>query len=192
MTLGIIAEDVSDVNVLKELTTKLLPRRVVGFKSRVGQGCGKVRRNCAPWAKNLVQAGCSCVAVLHDLDTFNETDLRHALEAAIVDCGAEAMVVVIPKREVEAWLLYDSQAIAAIFAGKERRAIHLPGNPQDLTDPKKHLGNLVWKLYKKRYINTVHNERIAKEMDLSRLTRCYSFAPYREFSKILAGLAPRR
>ena len=111
MKIGIIAEDNSDVAVLRELTLSLLRPHKIGFKRFVGDGCGKLRRKCGAWARILVQQGCPCVVLAHDLDTYNERDLRGALETEIRQCGAKAKLVLIPRREIEAWLLYDGQAI---------------------------------------------------------------------------------
>jgi len=178
--LGIIAEDDSDVAVLREITLALLRPRTVGFKRFVGDGCGKLRRKCGAWARNLVEQGCPCIAVVHDLDLYDERELRSELTIAIAPARARASVVLIPKREIEAWLLYDSGAIAAAF--RENQCPRLPGNPETLLDPKKHLRDLVWKKYRKEYLNTVHNARIAKHIDLSLLTRSESFAPHLAFA----------
>jgi hypothetical protein len=58
MKMGIIAEDDSDVAVLRELTLSLLKPSRIGFKHFVGHGCGKLRRKCRAWACNLVRQGC--------------------------------------------------------------------------------------------------------------------------------------
>jgi hypothetical protein len=108
--------------------------------------------------------------------------------------NAQAHVVVIPKREIEAWLLYDAGAIATVF--QEAKYPKLPGNPESLRDPKKHLRELVRNTYRKEYLTTVHNPKIAKNMDLASLGRCPSFTPYPIFSatvrRALALARPRR
>lgn len=180
MNLGIIAEDDSDVEVIKEITLKILSPHCLGFKKFVGDGCGKLRRKCKPWAENLVRQGCRWIAVVHDLDTFNEAELRSLLTAAIASAKADATVVVIPKREIEAWLLYDGRAIATAF--RESKRPKLPANPESLGDPKKHLRDLVWTTYRKEYLNSVHNPKIAKNIDVSFLRESASFAPYPAFS----------
>lgn len=176
MSLGIIAEDESDVVVVKELAFSLLKSRRLGTKHFIGHGCGKLRRKCGAWAYNLARRGCKWLAVVHDLDTYNERDLRTKLATAIAGVRTDASVILIPKREIEAWLLYDSSAIAAAFG--ERKRPKLPGNPESLPDPKAFLNDLVRKLYRKEYLNTRHNEAIAKHISLSRLRKASSFAPY--------------
>jgi hypothetical protein len=152
MNMGIIAEDDSDAAVLRELTLTLLRPHPIGFKKFVGDGCGKLRRKCAAWALNLVRQGCPWIVVIHDLDVNHERELREQLTAAIAPAGATASVVLIPKREIEAWLLYDSRAIAVAF--HEHQRPRLPGNPESLMDPKKHLRDLIWGKYRKEYLNS--------------------------------------
>lgn len=180
MRMGVIAEDDSDVAVIREVTLSLLKPKPVNFKKFVGGGSGKLRRKCAAWGRNLVQQGCRWIIVIHDLDVHNEIQLRQELEAAIRPAGARASVVLLPKREIETWLLYDAAAIAAAF--RESSRAPLPGNPESLLDPKKHLRNLVWKAYRKEYLNTVHNELIAKRINLNSLRRSQSFAPHFVFA----------
>jgi Domain of unknown function (DUF4276) len=188
MKIGIIAEDDSDVAVLREITLTLLRPRVAGFKRFVGGGSGKVRRKCGAWASNLVKQGCPWIVVIHDLDEHNEVNLRAELTASIAPSRAPFSIVLIPKREIEAWLLYDRQAIAKAF--KEHRLPKLPGNPESLADPKKHLRDLVRKSYRKEYLNTVHNAQIAKHISAQSLRTSPSFFPHFAFSaNIRAALA---
>jgi uncharacterized protein DUF4276 len=181
--IGIIAEDESDVAVIREITQKLLNPKVVGFKRFVGGGCGKLRRKCGAWAKSLVQQGCSYIIVVHDLDIQDERTLRRELTGALAPARAKASVVLIPKHEIEAWLLYDGQAIAAVF--RQSKLLRLPGNPESLGDPKNYLRDLVWKFYQKEYLNTVHNGMIAHEIRAVRLRGCGSFAPHFTFVELL-------
>jgi hypothetical protein len=174
--MGIIAEDNSDVEILREITLMLLRPRKIGFRRFVGNGCGKLRRNCDGWARNLVQQGCPFIVVVHDLDIHNEQELRAHLTKAVATAKTKASLVLIPKREIEAWLLFDSAAIAAAFQVTDSPP--LPGNPESLPDPKRHLRDLVWKRYRKHYLNTVHNQLIAKHIDVSLLRRSASFTPH--------------
>lgn len=183
MKMGIIAEDDSDVAVVREVTLSLLKPHRIGFRRFVGHGCGKLRRKCGAWARILVLQGCPCITVVHDLDVQDERRLRAQLTEAIAPARARASVVLIPKREVEAWLLYDGAAIAAAF--KENQQPRLPGNPESLLDPKEHLRDLIWKKYGKQYLNTVHNARIAEHIDVSLLRRSASFAPHPVFTAVV-------
>lgn len=179
--MGIIAEDNSDVSVIREITLTLLRPRTIGFKHFVGNGCGKLRRKCGAWARNLVLQGCPWIVVVHDLDVHDERQLRASLNAAVQPAGARASVILIPKREIEAWLLYDGRAIAAAF--RERQHPPLPGNPESLSDPKKHMRDLIWRRYRKDYLNTVHNGLIARHIDVRQLRGSGSFAPHLTFAE---------
>jgi hypothetical protein len=183
MNMGIIAEDDSDVAVLRELTLSLIKPHHIGFKKFVGHGCGKLRRKCGAWATNLAMQGCPWVAVVHDLDDYNVGDLRNELTKAISPARLRARIVLLPKREIESWLLYDASAIALAF--NARNAPKLPGAPESLVDPKQFLGDLIWKCYRKDYLNTVHNERIALNINVSRLRHSTSFSPFPKFASDL-------
>jgi hypothetical protein len=124
--------------------------------------------------------------LVHDLDVYNEKELRAMLEAATRTAGARAKVVLIPKREIEAWLLYDGQAIATAFNAAQLP--HLPGNPESIADPKKHLRDLVWKKYRKEYVNTIHNAQIAHRINTALLRESASFSPHIAFTKAVRGL----
>ena len=176
MNIGIIAEDDSDVGVVSQITLTLLRPHRVGFKKFVGNGCGKLRRKCAAWALNLVSQGCRWVIVVHDLDDLNEHDLRAQLTASVDPANAGSSVVLLPKREIEAWLLYDAAAIASAFSEPNR--LPLPGNPELIRDPKAALRELVRRRYGKTYLNTVHNSKIAKHLNANLLRRSRSFSPH--------------
>lgn len=183
MKLGIIAEDHSDVGVVKQITRRMVRPANIGFKNFVGNGCGKIRRKCRAWAEILVRQGCSWVVVVHDLDQNNENSLRRQLETAVADVNSLANIVLIPVQEIEAWLLFDSNAIATAF--KAKKIPRLPKNPESVNHPKETLDDIVWKTYQKRYLNTVHNERIAMNIDVVLLYRARSFAPYPPFVEAL-------
>jgi len=186
LRVGIIAEDYSDFAVLSEITAKLLRPRNIGFSRFVGHGCGKLRRKCGAWAVNLVQRGCPFIAVVHDLDDFHEASLRTELSRTIREANAKVSVVLIPRREIEAWLLYDAPAIAAAFA--ERRVPAVPGNPENVQDPKRFLRDLIKRVYGKEYLNTVHNGQIAKHIDPRRLKRSASFFPHFGFTERIKAI----
>jgi len=177
--LGFIAEDMSDVGVMREITGKVLPAGSFGTRHFVGQGCGRLKRKCRVWAEQLLQKGCTHIVVVHDLDDEIEKDLRHLLERAMKGVGGKGALILIPIYEIEAWLLTDGMAIKEVFSLQKEPKI--PKNPESISDPKGSLEELVWRAQKKRYINTVHNESIAAAARLSQLEQCISFRPYPEF-----------
>ena len=179
LRIGIIAEEKNDVEVLYEITAKIIPENSFTFKQFVGHGCGKLRKKCAAWAENLVQKGCTRIVVVHDLDRHDEPELRQKLEAAIDGLDCERSLVLIPIEELEAWLLTDKHAIRDVF--KMRRLPKIPRNTERIKDPKEFLESIVKRNSKTNYLNTVHNRRIANALALDEVKRCKSFAQYPEF-----------
>lgn len=180
-TIGIIAEDLSDVEIAQILARKI-SRKPLGFKHFVGRGCGKIRSKCRGWARVLEDRGCTGVVVIHDLDQHNEQELRLALEQELVSCRLRRKAVVIPVREVEAWLLSDEVAIkVALKLAKQPGRI---SNPQSINRPKEHLRDLIYRCsyHQTTYVNSIHNVKIAKSLSVHTLaSRCSSFGPFKAF-----------
>jgi len=177
--IGVIAEDNSDIEVINEIFSKYLPANEYKIKKFVGNGCGKLRNKCDSWTKTLFNSGCDYVFVFHDLDRYKEQELRKDLEFKVCPVKNVNSLIVIPKEELEAWLLSDTKALEKVFSlPKEPKKIP---NCELIKSPKEHIRDLVYKLGKKRYLNTVHNKKIAKEIRLTNLTRCKSFEPFGKF-----------
>ncbi len=51
--IGVIAEDNSDVEVVRELIKKIVPDKKFSINSFVGHGCGKIQGKCFQWAGAL-------------------------------------------------------------------------------------------------------------------------------------------
>ncbi len=179
MRIGVIAEGGSDVDVLYELSCKLMPENSFAFKKFVGQGCGKLRKKCTAWAQNLMSRGCSHLVVLHDLDENDEDELRKELSDRVSNVGFSGYVVLIPVREIEAWLLVDATALRTVF--RLQRTPTVPRRPETVSRPKEKLRDIVWGAGKKRYVNTIHNRKIAAQLRICRLRKLRSFRPYPRF-----------
>lgn len=179
MQIGVLAEEQNDVDVLYALTCKLVNPTNFSFRKFVGHGCGKLRNKCTAWAKNLLQSGCKHLILLHDLDNNNEANLRTELTSFVRSVGFDGYVILIPVREIEAWLLSDAEALRISF--NMRRIPKVPTRPELVLDPKEKLEEIVWKYSKKRYINTIHNPKIAAAMEIRTLSICRSFQSYPNF-----------
>lgn len=177
--IGVIAEDKSDVEVVTEILSKYMPRNQFSVNHFVGNGCGKVKQKCDSWTKTLINRGCEHIFILHDLDKNNESNLRKILEKKVHPNIFKNSLIIIPIEELEAWLLSDSEAIKQVFS--------LPKAPKKITDcesiqsPKEYLENLVWKIGRKRYLNTIHNKKISQFMSLENLVRCSSFTIFDKY-----------
>ncbi|MBU4334536.1 MAG: hypothetical protein KKD07_08860, partial [Candidatus Omnitrophica bacterium] len=64
MDIGIIVEDKCDIEVMNELTGKLVKSNLFSFKKNFkAHGCGKLKIKCASWAKILFERGCEHLIV---------------------------------------------------------------------------------------------------------------------------------
>lgn len=179
-SIGIIAEDTSDVDVVDAVIEKIshVPYKIERF---VGNGCAKSGRNVAFGVQNLRDRGCRYLIVVHDADGTSATALRGQIVAALGASPIAPFIVIIPVQEIEAWLLADHEAI--------RRALRLPltvnqvANPEAILRPKEKLRDLIFLKSKSkiRYINSIHNKKIAKECSINKLKRCNSFIPLSSF-----------
>jgi hypothetical protein len=177
--IGVIAEEQNDIDVLYELTCKLTAENNFSFRKRLGHGCGRLRRKCNTWSRNLVEGGCSHLVVIHDLDTKDEDALRKELEASVRNIAYTGHLILIPIYEIEAWLLSDPLALKQTFSMKVVPNIKV--HPETIPQPKEYLRDIVWRYCRKRYVNTIHNKKIASVMQIERLSVCHSFLPYPEF-----------
>jgi hypothetical protein len=180
LKIGVIAEETNDIEVLYELTSKIIRENSFSFKHFIGHGCGTLRRKCRPWAYDLMQRGCTLLVVIHDLDKRDESELRTDLEGKIEGLEFRRSLVLIPIEEIEAWLLSDPNAIKSVF--NMRKLPSIPSQPERISDPKEFLSALVMQNSKSRYLNTIHNRQIAAELVIESLkSRCPSFSRYPEF-----------
>lgn len=172
-TIGVIAEDKSDVEVVTEILAKYMARNTFSVKHFVGNGCGKVKLKCDSWYRLLFARGCEHVFLFHDLDRNDEAQLRKSLEKKLPSKDYPNSLIVIPIEELEAWLLSDAEAIQHVFSlpKKPKKIV----NCESVASPKEHLADLVWLNDKKRYVNTIHNKRISEHISLENLKRCSSF-----------------
>lgn len=177
--IGIIAEDDSDVDVIREILGMYIPASNFSTKKFVGKGCGKLRAKCAAWTTNLAAAGCEHILIFHDLDRYDEATLRKELSEKIKTTGFRNALIVIPIEELESWLLSDLDAIRKIFSIKEK--IRSTGPAEKIKSPKEHLQKLIKRYSNKTYINSIHNKKIASELNVQQLMNCQSFHPLHEY-----------
>jgi len=185
--LGIIAEDDGDVDVAEILIRKIAAKHFQ-VKKFVGRGCGKIVAKCRPWATTLHSQGCSLLIIIHDLDEKSEPVLRQMLNNALNPSPIAKHVIIIPIKELEAWLLSDHDAIN--LALKLKRPLPKVSNPQALARPKERLRDLIYSYSQKRiiYVNTIHNARIAAKTSIRVIkARCSSFVPFANFVSAYLG-----
>lgn len=178
--LGIIAEDVSDVEVINVLVGKIAKKRYVKHHF-VGGGHGKIMAKCRDWSRDLRNRGCHLLILVHDLDEKNERVLRNDLTNALRPSPIDSHVIVIPVREIEAWLLADHDAIRVAL--KLKNLVKKIPTPEAISRPKEYLRDLVASRSSRKhvYVNTIHNTKIAQQCRIDRLARCESFRPMERF-----------
>ncbi len=173
--IGLIAEDISDISVIREIFLKYMNHNDFKVRKFVGNGCGKLRQKCTSWTHMLFKQGCEHVVIVHDLDKNIEAELIQLLNEKVPKGKYPNSLIVIPVKELEAWLLTDSLALQKAFKlekkPKPRKLV------EKIDSPKEYLKKLIWKTGRKRYLNTVHNKSIASYTTLTNLKRCKSFLP---------------
>lgn len=155
--IGIIAEDESDIDAIKELIKRITGKNNIGFKHFVGRGCGKIKRKADNWATQLKKRGCSVLILIHDLDRNNYEDLYDVIYRSIHPFVISKTLINIPTEEMEAWFLADEQGIKnALNLRKAPKTYH---HPETIKSPKEVLGKEIEKASNdsKIYLNTKHN-----------------------------------
>lgn len=180
---GIIAEDKSDVDVIKAFLAKYLEPSQFSVKHFVGQGCGKLKSKCQAWAVNLQKSGCEHIFIFHDLDRNNESHLRKELKDKLSSPETPPTLIVIPTEELEAWLLSDLDAIKLTFSIPAREMTKKIPHAETIKSPKEFLQKLVHQNSKKIYMNTTHNKIIAANTKLDSLLSCKSYIPFDDYMK---------
>jgi hypothetical protein len=180
---GLIAEDESDIETLKELLRRITGKANIGFKNFVGRGCGKIKRKSDDWAKQLKDRGCQVLILVHDLDRNNFTELYTSIENNLKPFLIKETFISIPIEEMESWFLSDGKGVkAALNLKKEIKAYH---NPETVKSPKEVLGKEIEKASNdtKIYLNTKHNVLIAQHLDIDKVkAKCESFKKLHAFA----------
>lgn len=180
---GIIAEDESDYKTLRILLNRILDINNVSTRKAIGKGCAKIKAKCRRYAENLKQRGCNCLIVTHDLDCSDRKKyslLMRQIEANLSPCPIDNYIIIIPVQEIEGWLLSDLNAIREVFGSRIDTTKEFT-DPEIVEDPKETIANVVKRKMNKRYVNTIHNEKIADKIDLDRLYNCDSYKPLYHF-----------
>jgi len=146
-----------------------------------------MQKDALPWSRELYRKGCTHLMLVCDLDDNALADLSARLTSALQGSPIVPRVVVIPVREIEAWLLADHEAMNAEFEFRPPLKPH--ANPEALLRPKERLGELIERRSggRVRYQNSVHNRRIAEHATVANLRRCPSFGGFYEFVRTELG-----
>lgn len=180
--IGIIAEDDSDVECIKHIVLRNHPGRKIGFKKFVGHGCGKISRKANAWAEIFKKQGCNAIILIHDLDRNEKEVLYKKICKAFLPSPIKKYCICIPIEELEAWLLSDENAFKAIFNIKS--ILRLPQHPESIKSPKEYISKIVRSATENKvdYLNTKHNEKLAKIIDLNKIeSKCPAYNELKTF-----------
>jgi hypothetical protein len=173
-SVGLIVEDESDFDVLKEVIPKI-NSRINSLKKVVAHGSGRIIGKANSWSNNLRDKGCTCLIVVRDCDNESLSALRERLDIAYRGAPFTKKVLVVAVQEIESWLLADLRAVHKVFGRGGVIPKSIP-SPENVQNPKEHLKNIIHRKYAFTYLNTVDNRKIAKELDVSILkSKCPSF-----------------
>lgn len=179
---GIIAEDESDFESARILIERISGKSNLGYRKKIGNGCGKLRRKCLLWSNELSQLGCGMLVLIHDLDRNDLPTLSDQLSTALRSSTLSNRLICIPVEEIEAWFLADPTAIKRAL--NLRKLPRFSGMPEQVDSPKERLRDEVFRCSDKNkdYLNTRHNQILARHVDISLLrSRSPSFSKFYDF-----------
>lgn len=179
---GIIAEDDSDIVSLKVLISRISGNSRLSTAHQVGRGCGTIKKKCRGWANVLAEKGCTSLVLVQDLDNNRLATLKRELQSALGLSPIKNSLIVIPVREIEAWLISDPAGIKTALNLKKLPRV--TDDTESVMNPKEYLEEVVDKAseYKKIYQNTQHNCLIAQEISIDLIyKKCPSFVPFHDF-----------
>jgi hypothetical protein len=149
--IGLIAEDDSDVGVMRAIIQTLSRNQRFKIKKHLGRGSGRIVGKCKQWAIDLKNRGCRHLILVRDLDGIPLQQRQTELRKALGTCPIPRHAIVIPIHEIEAWLLSDNVAIKHAL-----KLALLPkeiANPETIRDPKSKLGCCRFQRHRVRCMN---------------------------------------
>ncbi len=179
---GILGEDDSDVATLRVLVRRLAGDPSLSIRGKGYGGCAEMLRKGATQLRLFQNLKCTRFIVCHDADGPDPAPSRDRVHNRIIKPSAIGTdyCIVVPVQELEAWILADIECATKIISSWRPSGI---SNPEKIACPKEYLERLSAADNKKsRYIHTLHNEKIAKYLDLAKLRKkCPSFRQLAEF-----------
>ena len=153
----------------------------------------KLRRDCGPWVKKLLDRGCERVLIVWDLmpdwGEYEGRGCRHddkeqiarSLARAGLDPADPRIKVVCIEQMLESWVLADNQAVSGFLSTPEH---HLPvpkcKDPDSIRSPEAVLNRSFRTSRFRKYRDLDHAFGIIKKAQLNRLRRSDSFGHFEE------------
>lgn len=176
---GIIAEDKSDVAMLKVIIKRIANNQSLSIRSKGYNGCGEMLRKGAVQLKAFKDLGCDRFVVCYDADRDSPRD-RHneVLRKIVLPFGNTGKCcILVPIQEIEAWILADLKSVTKVISSWVPTKVY--HSPESVNDPKEELEKLSRNANKRpRYSHAIHNCKVAEYLDLSVVKqKCESFLP---------------
>lgn len=177
---AVLGEGQSDADVLKVLIRRLADNERMPVLARGFNGGPSLLRDGVKAIRALITQGARRFVICHDADGPETTPIERKLRETIVTKlpGGIVTCIVVPVQEIEAWFMADPACFTTIITGFEPPVV---GQPERVATPKEHLVRAA-KRTGKRYEPPLHNEALARHLDLATLERrCPSFKPLADF-----------
>jgi hypothetical protein len=179
---GILGDDESDVETLKVLVRRLARNEALPVKTKGYGGCAKMLHKGAKQLALFKSLECTRFIVCYDADGPDPKPKHDLVRARIVAPSGidKGVCIVIPVQEIEAWLLADIECATKIFTSWKPTPIT---NPEQIPSPKEYLEKLSRDSRQRpRYSHAAHNEKMAKYIDLRKVSnKCSAFRVLAEF-----------
>ncbi|MGZ5550880.1 MAG: DUF4276 family protein [Nitrososphaeraceae archaeon] len=195
----VITEDSSDFNCLKTLIKRLSKRE--GPISVAGRGyscCGDMLNKGWSLLKSYDNQGYSKFIICYDRDNDSSQNRYEQIVSKIIKPSEinkkskNAICILIPTEEIEAWILADIQAVSKVIPSwnPDQKFTH----PEGIQNPKEKLEKLSRAdKHRPLYSHKVHNERVMAHIDLNVLKKkCPSFVELAKFVESGASNYPNR
>ena len=129
---GVLGEDKSDFQTLKILVQRLADKKKVDILGKGYTGCGELLKKGGEDLKLLSDMGCTRFVIAHDADQRDFRDVQRDLVDKIIKPSGikKSICLLVPVREIEAWLLADIEAVTIIFTGWKPEPVFRPSRSE--------------------------------------------------------------
>jgi hypothetical protein len=183
----VIAEDKSDLECLKVLIRRLANDKTITIEGKGYHGCGDMLKNGALLLRSYgKQKNFRKFIVCYDRDEESsqkryEQVISEIIKPAGIKKSENLICILIPTKEIEAWILADTQAISKVFSSwkAEEEFLH----PETIDNPKEKLVGLINKgRARPLYTDSSNNKPIMNYLNLDIVKKkCPSFAELAAF-----------
>jgi len=135
---AILAEDDSDAEAISHIVRRHFNDDSLSIKKKGYDGCGGLCAKGARDIKTWSVQGITRFVVCHDADSNAPSDIREKVLKAIArPSGVEQQCcITVPVQEIEAWLIADEQAVAAVIPSFQLKG---QSQPESISSPKEWL-----------------------------------------------------